>query len=588
MIPAPGIKGLTARDYFDVVWKRRWIVVTCTVLMACYAFVTALTVSRFYQAKATVMVGKEDAEPQRVLLRSLTLSKRVIKRLSLDKSPRKLLSAIKIRKAAEGKGNIYEIAVTGREPDRITSIANVWARECIKLDKERKRAAAKEEIEGLEEGLSEARKNLLEDEEKLNTFTEQNRSVAEKSILVESLEGQVAQVKKDIWNLSTAYEDEHPKMVFLNTQLTDLSAKLKDEKADLLSVQDEVLQFQRFQRSIKEQKAISGSLAEEIQKKKLSESLIGSDIRLIDNAETPEEPLPVAWRIAYLSLMGLLFGAVVCYGLEYFDPTLKRAEEVEFYAKMPFLGYIPSVRKIVKSGKDVNLFSHLQPGSHVSEAFRNVKVAMIFATPEQKRLGVVGIISAAPEEGKTFVATNLAISFAHANEYTLLVDGNMRKGVLGKFFGLPTKPGLTEVLDGKCKLSDATKPTFVPNLSVLSSGSHVHNPTDLLSAVKFEDFMKETKMTFQRVIIDIPAVLNHTESLLWGNKCDGLVDVIGTGYTPLKDVSDTKEKLKGKATIVGAVLNNMAVEKDMEYYLHYFKALVGGKVPKPKGEEDAG
>ncbi|MGB3113587.1 MAG: polysaccharide biosynthesis tyrosine autokinase [Candidatus Omnitrophota bacterium] len=583
MIPSPRIKGFTLRDYFDIVWKRVWVVIICVILAAGYAVVTSVGVSTLYRSESAVVLENGKIRPKQTFFKNSMLAIRVTRILNLKESSDTLLSMIKI---IPREGNVYEISVTGKDPEKVTNIANAWAKEAIKMDQERSGMSVGEEITSLEKNLSETTKSLVEAEAKLNVYAQEHSEVAEKELQIESLEGQVAQIKKDIQNLSTVYEEDNPKMVFLNSKLQTLDEKLRKEKAGLSAMQGEVVEYRTLKREVGDQKAMYAHLLKGIQEKKLSQKMIVSNIRMVDTAQVPTRPLSMAKKVAVTIVIGFLIGVVICFSSEYMDPTLKKAEEVEFYARLPFLGYIPSIRKLVKTGKELNLFSHLNPDSQVAEAFRNVKVSLIFATPEDKFLKTIAVTSSSPEEGKTFIASNLAISFARAKENTLLIDGDMRKGKLRKYFNAGAEYGLSEILDGECSMDDAVVPTTVPNLSLLCAGTPVHNPTDLLSSERFGFLIEELKSKFQRIVIDIPEILGHADVLLWGHKCDGVVNVIGAGFTPLKDIRSAKEKLEGKVGITGAVLNNVAVEKDMYYYYHYYQGFIEEKIKGKKAKKE--
>ncbi|MGB3082123.1 MAG: polysaccharide biosynthesis tyrosine autokinase [Candidatus Omnitrophota bacterium] len=598
MIPSLKIKDVSFKDYFEVVWDRKWIVVVIAVIALFYGISTVFLTPEIYRTKAAIAIeGKREGmiakawpffgigQSRRAFLHSRALAERVDRRLNLREPSEQLLAMVKVT-PQRGNSNIVMITVSGDDPVKVTNIANMWAREYIGLIKDKNKAITRESVADLEKQLTEGSKAILQAEMALNDFIKTNRTIADGQRRVKSLNEQISQVEKDIQALSTQYRPDHPKMSFLNSQVEILSKELKEEQDKLPPFQEKIAQYRILQDKIRTERNIYNELSENIQKIHAASSLVKPGIQIVDTAQTPKKPLSKKGRIPQALFIGLFLGAVVCFILEYMDTTLKQAEEVEFYAKMPFLGYLPSVRKFMMDERELNLFSQLKPDSQVAEAFRNVKVALIFASPEEKHMQVLVVTSAVPGEGKSFIASNLAISFARAKENTLLIDGDMKQCSLMGSFEAKDRNGLSDILDDKCGLDEALNTTSIPNLSFLCAGAGTSGATDLLSRQKFETLFEEIRSKFQRIVIDVPSVLEFNDVLFWGDKCDGVISVIGAGTTPLKDITAANKKLAGKADIIGAVLNNIAIEKDFKYYKHYYQSFFEEKFKEKKKTED--
>ena len=579
MIPSLRIKQVALKDYIDIVRKRGWIVLIALILATCYGIFSFLVSPDIYRAKATITSG------QHIFLRSRTLAERVVKSLNLSESPEQLLGRMKV---ISQKGNVVDIIATGNGPAKTANVANMWAREYIELITKEKSSVFKRNADNLEKQLGDVSRSTLDAEMILTEFTKKYPQVAKGEGRIGTLEKQISQVEKDIQALSTKYSMDHPRMSFLNSQLETLKKQLTQERDKLSPFQEQAAQYRELQRRIEIQKDIYNDLLGRIRKVQAYARAVRPDIRIVDKAPVPQKPLSKKGKIPRAALIGLLFSVFICFVMEYMDTTLKKAEEVEFYAKMPFLGYIPSMGNIFKNRKKMYLFAHLKPDSQVAESFRNVKVALIFASPEEKFMQAIGVTSSVPKEGKSFVASNLAISFARAKEKTLLIDGDMRQCSLMESFSENPERGLGDILDGKAGLDEAVVSTQISNLSFLSAGNCPTDPTDLLSQQKFNDLFEEIKKKFQRIVIDIPSMLSFNDIFFWGSKCDGIIDVVGAGTTPLKDITAATRKLEGKANIIGGVLNNISVEKDFEYYRHYFQSFLEKefKHDKSNKEED--
>jgi len=261
------------------------------------------------------------------------------------------------------------------------------------------------------------------------------------------------------------------------------------------------------------------------------------------------------------AIAGLILGIVLSYLLESLDSTLKTPEDVECCTQLPYLGYIPSIEKELKNKKDADLVSHQRHYSYVAEAFRKAKAALLATCSAENSLKTFVISSFIPKEGKSFVATNLAITFAAAGEPTLLIDGDMRKGKLNEIFKIDNERGLSNALAGVSSFHEAVAPTSIENLSVLPLGAASPNPIELLKADKVKAILQEAGTKFKKVVIDSPPILNVTDALVFGRECDGVIFVIKAGATPFQHIIDAQKMIGSRVKILGALLNGVDVKK---------------------------
>jgi capsular exopolysaccharide synthesis family protein len=180
------------------------------------------------------------------------------------------------------------------------------------------------------------------------------------------------------------------------------------------------------------------------------------------------------------------------------------------------------------------------------------------------------VTSSIPAEGKSFIACNLAIIFAQAKEPTLLIDADMRKGNLQKLFGLKAKNGLSTLLTGMSSLEEAVIPAGIPNLFLLTAGPYTPNPTELLSSEKLPNILRELEKKYKKIIIDSTPILNVSEALILGDKCDGIMFVIRSRHTSLKDIAEAKKIIGNKVKVIGAALNDVDMQRERYYYYHYY------------------
>lgn len=605
MIPPAEVKELTIKDYFDLLHKHFMLISAIAFVIIGTVTFYDFTFPKIYLAKTTVVVeiektkiagkieevyeqkitGKEYYQTQINIAMSRSLAERVIKVLGLDRDPEfmnskdpagQLLSMVKIEPARQGSTAV--ISVEGRDPIKITAIANAWVREFIYQDIERKVGTAKYGITFLENQLADTLKKLNDAEKELNTFIKNNKIVTIPDIetktdaLLENLKAQKAQLEKEMADASQRYKEKHPKMISLSTQLQVVENKLSDETNKKLELQEKMSEYSILKRRVETYNSLYEDFLKRAKELDVSKELTLSNIRILDPAEEPKNPIkPNPTKdIPLAIIVGLASGALLALFLEKLDSTLKTSDDIEFFIKLPFLGYIPSLRGSSTKNKNINLISFSEPRSRIAESFRNLKVSLLFSFPQDKPLRTVVITSSVPAEGKSFVASNLATIFAQAKEPTLLIDADMRKGNLHQIFGIKPKNGLSTLLTGMCSIEEAVSTTSIPNLAMLSAGPYTPNPTELLGSEKLHLILRELENKYKRIIIDSTPILNVSEALILGDKCDGVVFVIRAGHTPIKYILEARKIMDTRVKLIGALLNNTNMGQDRYYYYHYY------------------
>jgi len=212
--------------------------------------------------------------------------------------------------------------------------------------------------------------------------------------------------------------------------------------------------------------------------------------------------------------------------------------------------------------------------THASESFRIIRSSLPFYAPADNKKQVIMITSARPNDGKSTVATHLATSFAEAGEKVLLVDADMRRGMLHRVFDLSRQnAGLADVLSKGVKWDGVVQGTGLENLSFLSRGTDVGGSQDLLSRSQLHDLLEQLRLVYDRIIVDTPPLLGIADSLLISKNVDGLIFVIRADQTTQRDVVTCSEDLhQSGAQVYGFVLNcvNLSRLENYYYYGRYY------------------
>jgi exopolysaccharide/PEP-CTERM locus tyrosine autokinase len=242
--------------------------------------------------------------------------------------------------------------------------------------------------------------------------------------------------------------------------------------------------------------------------------------------------------------------------------ALERAERerVSDYSEKTIL---PDKRKydeiVAQSILNQKIISILQPGSLAVEQFKKLRVNLRnLKIPEAA--GTTLITSSKESEGKTIVATNFAVTIARElNTYALLVEADIRKPMIARWFGLPGDKGLSDYLAGDVtELSDILLRTQIEKLSIIPGGSIKENPVELIGSKKMENLILELKSRYpdRQIIIDSSPLLATTEPSVMTKWVDAVLLVIQAGKTAREEVEQAIGHVQ-REKIIGVVLNQL-------------------------------
>ena len=290
-------------------------------------------------------------------------------------------------------------------------------------------------------------------------------------------------------------------------------------------------------------------------------------VRVMEKAVPPGAPItPRKLQSLFLSaLVGIGIGLALVFGLEYVDDSLRYPEEVTRDLGLTFLGVIPAANWDPDDLR-THVLSNIDQKSGLSESYRNVRSALLF-TPQGETIRTLAVTSAVPKEGKTTTSLNLAVSIAQAGFRVLLVDADLRRGEVHKFFGLEGGRGLSDVLSGHAKAESVIQRTGIPNLDLVATGPFPSNPAELIMRNEFGTFLEYAKRTYDKILVDCPPVMAVSESSILASMVDGVVMVVWAGHTSRKLCQLSLQSIRQRgARMLGCVLNNLEFGRVGYYY----------------------
>lgn len=262
-------------------------------------------------------------------------------------------------------------------------------------------------------------------------------------------------------------------------------------------------------------------------------------------------------------VIGLFFGVLLAFFIEYLDTSVKTLDDIERYLKLPVLAVIP---------KGVSSLVKLQGDAPDAEAYRILRTNMEFncKNPNAK---TITLVSGGPGEGKSTTLNNLAVTCAKGGYNVLIVDADLRRPSQHTFFTIENDQGLSEVLTGILKLDDAIQKTSVPNLSFLPSGNLPDDAAGILNSQSMIDLIARAREGYDLIFFDSPPILGVSDASILASEVDIAIMVVQYRRFPramLQRVKGAVENVGGH--LLGIVLNNVETRHDSayQYYTQYY------------------
>ncbi|HPM43096.1 MAG TPA: CpsD/CapB family tyrosine-protein kinase [Candidatus Omnitrophota bacterium] len=243
-------------------------------------------------------------------------------------------------------------------------------------------------------------------------------------------------------------------------------------------------------------------------------------------------------------------------------------ERVQRIQKKPETQYV--VRKVTGTKIEPHIVSFHDPSSPIGEQYKIIRTNLQ-SLRSTRNLKTFIITSSVSGEGKTVTSVNLAIAMAHDvnSKKVLLIDADMRKGKVAKYFGLAQTPGLSEILKGEVEADQTFISPDIENLTVIPAGRIPRNPAELLGSKKMASFLESLKTRFDYIFIDTPPVMPVTDSCVLGAMADGVIMVIQAGRTQRDIVKHAERRLtQAHANLLGYVMTN--IEYHLPQYLYRY------------------
>ena len=385
-------------------------------------------------------------------------------------------------------------------------------------------------------------------------------------------------------------------------QLGDLNVKLK-------ALPGKNLVLVRLSRDADIAKELYTVLEKRYQEARILEAEKLEEVKVVKPAIEPALPVnppKVGTNTLLGTLLGLILGIVFAFLIETFDTSIGAIEEVEEFLGVHVMGIIPfvsfeEIKTLLsddpnapydesKMRRYARLVAHFVPSSTLSESYKALRTSINFVCAENN-LKTILFTSSSPGEGKTSIVVNVAITMAQAGQKVLLLDGDLRRPVISKLFGIEQVPGLTDLIlgnyewpkvvksvadfmTGKMSIEDIMKTPGMDNLHIITSGTFSPNPAEILNSKALGEFINQARAQYDIILVDAPPVLAATDAALWSSRVDGSILVYQVGKIARGALKRSKISLENlKANVLGVVLNGLKAEISPDFgedYYYYY------------------
>jgi capsular exopolysaccharide synthesis family protein len=409
------------------------------------------------------------------------------------------------------------------------------------------------------------------------------------------------QMERRVSELNERYGEKHPKMRAARTDLTQAKQHLRLEiskavetarkefevakaqeqslkkiinaqQAEMRTLTGKAFTLAKLEREVEANHQLYETFVTRFKETNIANDVDVTNVRIIDRAKVPMAPFkPDKKRIITLSIfVAFLLGVVIATVRARLDDTVKTREDVENRLGLPLFGMLQQLKVKRRSGKRLEQYVLTDPRTPFSEAVNDIRTSILYSDVDNPPK-VILITSPVADEGKTILATNLALAFCKRGK-CLLLEADLRKGRLSTIFGQEANHhGLSDAVLGDCDLQSAISIHPEANdLHFLSAGMSAPNPLEVVSSRKFSRTIEQLRKSYDYVIMDGAPLLPVSDSIVLGHLSDAVIFTVKAQATSLKIAEEAlKRLLAARVRPTGVVLQQVDFEALANYSYGY-------------------
>ena len=505
-------------------------------------------------------------------------------------------TSLRITEQGGKQSGIIGATLQGSDPQEIYAVLNEISKEYVKQNAARKTEEAEKSLVYLNKQLPEIKSQLEQAEAKYNAFRNSNGTVdLSEEAKITLQQSSAAKVKKlDLQQkrleLLTRYTSEHPLVQGIDSQLKEINGEINTMQERIKNLPMIEQNLVRLTREVKVNTDLYTALLNTAQQLKLI--MVGkvSNVRLIDAPMLPEKPVkpnrPVILALAVLG--GLFLGVLVAFFRKSLYGGIDTPEQVERAIGVPVYATIPHSKRQKELYQQVNakqqrvpLLAAVASEDAAIESLRSFRAALQFSMPTFSN-NIVLISGATPGMGKSFVSANLAALMAATGKRVLLIDADLRNGLLHLYFGFGRQDGLSDVIAGARMPEQAIHRKVIENMDFISTGTLPPNPAELLLRPAFGAMLEKLSKEYDMVLIDAPPILAVADTLIIGSHVGAIYITTRAGITTPGEINESLKRLAQAGLSAKGVLFNDLKTRPGRYgygYSYGYGNASGGDTP---------
>jgi tyrosine-protein kinase Etk/Wzc len=480
----------------------------------------------------------------------------------------KHLTVSEIRK----QSNVINVSLKGEDPDTVANILNTIGTAYVAQNVKRKSAEAEKSLAFIENVAPQLKQNLEQAEAKYNAMRRKRGTfdlgIEAQAYLQDSIATQATllALQQKRAEASTRFAAGHPEMQALDRQIDGAKQKIDGLSARLRAFPDIEQDELRLRRDVEVGNEMYVGVLNNIQQLRLVSAGKVGNVREVDNAPVPEEPVEPrkALILALSAILGVMLGVTAAVARESLFGGVKDSSDIERRTGLSVYGTIPdspmqrtAAATAARRGYIPSLLANESPADAAIESLKSLRTALGLTLLDANNNRVL-LTGPSPGVGKSFVSANLAAVMAAAGHRVLLIDADMRRGHLHDSFGVRSAPGLSDLLTGSVSWQDATRHGVSKGLDFIPTGAASQSTSELLLGESTIRLLDEMSSAYDVVIIDTPPVLAVADASILAPHCATTFLVTRARQTTIDEIAESAKQLNRISSgLLGVLFNGI-------------------------------
>ncbi len=496
------------------------------------------------------------------------------------------INALRSRLSVSERGRssgVLEVRLSGEDPQGTSRALNAIIQAYLGQNVSRGAAEAESSLTFIRDQLPQAERNLRDAEAALNAY-QQKQVTVDLAMETQTVLEQITRIEKELEDVQRRedsfgdlFTPKHPIYRQLQDERGRLDTRLAALREQVSALPETQRQILNLTRSIDLSQRIFTELLIRAQEVEVLRASSVGNVRIVDGARA--SPDPIAPRRSRILALSLAMGAIAAIGAVLLRSLMKKgieaSSELEKLGLLPFatINYSKEADTKGRRLEKMKILALENSADPAVEAIRSLRTSLHFGMLDAKTPSIC-MTSSHKSAGKSFLSVNLAAVVAQAGQRVCLVDADLRRGQMHRYFNVPSNsPGLAEVLAGAISLEKAIIHCPIKNLFFLPVGHYPPNPSELLMRADLPQMIDWCAKQFDLTIFDTPPILAVTDPVILARNTGATIFVARHGVTPVGEIAAAQKTLASAGLkFSGAVLNAFDPKKAgsrYEYGYHY-------------------